>query len=136
MKSQRYKQAIKASRDEWSVQFDRCMRCNGDGAWLGLQTHEIERKGQAPNKWAHEVNYLRVCYPCHLEVGRWPHAKQLAFKWTHDPLFDSLEEMLTAWRAIKPRVESYVTVADVSAYLESLASTRCTRTVSGVFGVD
>ena len=90
-------------------------------AGFPLETHEMERKSQAPYyAWAKEENYFRACKKCHMdELAAMPHARQLAYKYIHDILHYDLE----SWLRIKDpelRAPNRVTEDEVMEYVYEL----------------
>lgn len=109
-----YAKVNQPDRRAWAMEMPfSCMVCGKERA---TDTHEIERKGQAPRNWAHRCNYLRVCFICHgTVIVNMPHAKQLAIKYVKDKQhFD-----LAAWNNIRkpPRL---ITLEEVLQYVEQL----------------
>lgn len=93
----------------------------GSHAGFPLETHEMERKSQAPNHaWAKEENYFRACKKCHMDdLAAMPHARQLAYKYIHDILHYDLE----SWLRIKDpelRAPNRVTEDEVMEYVYEL----------------
>ncbi len=114
-KRRAYLAAITPDRNAWGWEQPRCHNCGVRDPWPGLQTHEIERKAQAPLNWAHRCNYLRLCNECHF-IGfnsNTTHAEQLAVKQVADPEHYDLTEFLK----IKPRAALYVTQAEVDGWI-------------------
>ena len=83
-----------------------------------LHVHEIERRSQAPTRWAHRCNYLLLCPKCH----GWPfdsmmHARQLAYKLYWDPHTYDLQtwlrlrdpELEAPHRVVQSEVDHYLT---------------------------
>ena len=102
-------------RKEWAQSRKRCWVCGAKHhAGFPLETHEMERKSQAPHHaWAAKENYFCACKKCHMDdLAAMPHAKQLAYKYIHDILHYNLE----AWLRIKDpdlRAPSRVTEDEV-----------------------
>lgn len=103
-------------REAWRDEMpELCMRCGGRRL---LQTHEMERRSQAPKTWAHRCNYLLLCEDCHAgPFAAMPHPWQLAFKLVRDPKhFD-----LKAWLMLRDpdlRAPDRVTLEDIAEFLE------------------
>lgn len=74
-------------RRSWSMGYVACWVCGRTPQVFPLETHEIERKSQAPwHRWADTCNYFRTCHSCHSDqLAAMPHARQLAYKYIHDP---------------------------------------------------
>lgn len=104
-------------RSEWAMQFLLCMAC---GMRHGTETHEIVRRSQATNRWAHTANYLRLCQPCHAErfanVTVAPYAAQLALKRLCDPEHYDYEKFLE----IRGRAATCVTPEEVELAYRTL----------------
>lgn len=85
--AEQYRNAVESDRELWKLsQILVCMCCGVCPNWPPLAVHEIERRGQAPNRWGHPCNYLLVCQKCHSgPFATMPHAKQLAYKLIADP---------------------------------------------------
>lgn len=121
MNAQQYYRSIRKDREAWREEMPpRCMKClKKFDDWRWSEIHEIEKRSQAPNNWWARCSAILLCNPCHWEMddaAEWPHAKQLAIKWLRDPEnFD-----LDAWLAIKPRPDSYVTVEEIEAWMQTL----------------
>lgn len=82
MNAKAYERKVKKDRDAWSANFTECMAC---GSRHNLQTHEIVRRSQAPKRWGHRANYLRLCNLCHEgPFAAMPHVMQLAIKYARD----------------------------------------------------
>jgi hypothetical protein len=113
-----YKNEVKVERNEWKASMpEKCMWCETKLPYIKLEIHEIERRSQAPKRWGSVANYLLLCRECHQgEFDAMPHMRQLAVKLLVDPNNFCLEE----WINIKPRVPSYVTMADVIQELRGL----------------
>jgi hypothetical protein len=74
------------------------MFCKAAPSWPPLAVHEIERRSQAPTRWAAGCNYLLLCEPCHAgPFATMPHARQLAVKLVADPKHFDLQ----AWLRLK-----------------------------------
>lgn len=105
---------------EWakSVMSNRCMGCALRPLWL--ETHEIERRSQAPGRWAHACNYLLLCQNCHMGLfDCMGHAKQLS----HKLYWDRLHYDLVAWLKLRdPELEAplRVTQQEVESHLPLL----------------
>ncbi len=116
-----YYESIKDERAEWVArQLRRCMYCGIPESMAagGLQVHEIERRSQAPNNWAHESNYLLLCQVCHDgPFANYPHAWQLACKLIRDPECFDLDNWLRL-RDRELRAPERVTLADIVRHLE------------------
>ena len=116
-KSQAYYNSIKEDRCDWrDTRRQRCMACSRPFSGFHLpEVHEIERRGQAQNRWWHRCNALLLCMECHIDFGsaaEWPHARQLALKRRQDcEHFD-----LKAWLVIRGRPESYVTADELDEW--------------------
>ena len=83
-------------RRNWATEHPACWMC-GKESYRGfpLETHEIERKSQAPSRWASPVNYFRTCKKCHMDdLAAMPHARQLAYKQRHDKENYNLDKWL------------------------------------------
>jgi 5-methylcytosine-specific restriction endonuclease McrA len=88
-KTPRYPPHAEATaRKAWGEAFTVCMLC-GEPWFDGLQTHEIVRRSQAPYRWCHPTNFLRLCGSCHEDkfcnVTLAPYAVQAAVKKLRDP---------------------------------------------------
>ncbi len=109
-------------RQSWADNRRQCWVCGATHhAGFPLETHEMERKSQAPHHaWAKEENYFRACKKCHMDdLAAMPHAKQLAYKYIHDILHYNLE----SWLRIKDpelRAPSRVTEDEVMEYVYKL----------------
>lgn len=80
---------MKAGTEErrtWAIRHDRCWVCGAkDYRGFPLETHEMERRSQAPKRWMHKCNYFRACKICHMDdLAAMSHAKQLAYKYIYD----------------------------------------------------
>ena len=87
-------------RREWASLWSKCWVCGATHhAGFPLETHEMERKSQAPHHaWAAKENYFCACKKCHMDdLAAMPHAKQLAYKYIHDILHYDLN----AWLKVK-----------------------------------
>lgn len=106
-----YYNSIRAERRKWKEsQKEECAFCLKKLPLCKLECHEVERRSQAPNRWAHVENYLLLCHECHAgPFASMPHKRQLAVKLLSDPENFSLEGFL----AIKPRAPQYVTMREV-----------------------
>jgi len=73
-------------RKEWAIRHDRCWVCAAkEYQGFPLETHEIERRSQAPKRWMYKCNYFRACKKCHMdELATMSHARQLAYKHIYD----------------------------------------------------
>lgn len=92
----------------------RCMGCGRKKA--DMHIHEIERRGHAPDRWAHRCNYLLLCPLCHgWRFDAMPHAEQLAYKMFWDE--DNYD--LYAWLRLRdPELKAMhrVTFGEVAGY--------------------
>lgn len=116
MTGTQYAKVNQANRRAWASEMPApCMACR---TTLGTDIHEIERRGQAPLRWAHRCNYLLVCRLCHAgDLVNMPHAKQLAIKLLEDRENFDLE----AWNAIRNR---QVTLPEVMQWYQVLVKDR------------
>jgi hypothetical protein len=95
--AKKYYASIKQDRDEWSSQFTSCMWCGSDGGFIGLETHEVQRKSSSQGRWATRCNYLRLCQQCHAgPFANMPHVEQMKLKAMAD--FENYD--LQAWLRI------------------------------------
>lgn len=83
-------------RRNWSMEHHACWICRKKSyRGFPLETHEIERKSQAPSRWASLANYFRTCKKCHMDdLAAMPHARQLAYKQEHDKENYNLDQWL------------------------------------------
>jgi len=116
--SRTYYRSIRDDRDAWRDEMPQvCMCCGRKGH---LEIHEIERKSQAPTRWAKRCNYLLLLNSCHAgPFASMEHARQLAFKLIRDPEnFD-----LMGWLAIKDpglRAPERVTMDEIREQVEAI----------------
>jgi len=109
-------------RKEWANCWEKCWVCGATHhAGFPLETHEMERKSQAPHHaWATKENYFVACKKCHMDdLAAMPHANQLAYKYIHDILHYNLE----SWLRIKDpelRAPNRVTEDEVMEYVSKL----------------
>lgn len=86
-KSSKEVKALMGERKEWAANQAKCWIC-GVSSYAGfpLETHEMERKSQAPHHaWANLNNYFCACKKCHMDdLAAMPHARQLAYKYIKD----------------------------------------------------
>jgi hypothetical protein len=78
---------LMAARREWANERKFCWVCGASHhAGFPLETHEMERKSQAPyHAWANLNNYFCACKKCHMDdLAAMPHARQLAYKIIYD----------------------------------------------------
>lgn len=128
-----YESATRMERDSWKSKHPHCFACYFESNQLvpAVDCHEIERRSQAPYRWARPCNYFATCRRHHDRMGslpnfgaEWPHARQLAAKWAWlegmapaERPWRTLSALLRAWRAVKPRSDEYVTEDDVIRFL-------------------
>ncbi len=97
----------------------RCMGCGQLDCQRGLPLaqHEIERRSQAPLRWAADCNYLLLGERCHAgPFDTMPHARQLAHKLVCDPDHYDLE----AWLRLRDpelMAPNRVTQAEVAEWI-------------------
>lgn len=86
-KSNKEIKALMDERKEWASKQTKCWIC-GVSSYAGfpLETHEMERKSQAPHHaWANLNNYFCACKKCHMDdLAAMPHPRQLAYKYIKD----------------------------------------------------
>lgn len=109
-------------RDAWRTTVPQ--KCMGCGETKGLETHEIERRSQAPGRWGQMCNYLLLCGLCHHgpfdSLLQRPHAYQLAIK----SLKDGKRYRLARWLKVgdkKLAAPNRVTQAEVDAFYKELS---------------
>lgn len=117
--------ATQLTRDQWRLDHyhNGCWLCCCKTHWRGMHVHHIERRSHS-RRCDHPVNYAYLCADCHDETHRkpleWPHARQLALKWTRDPLMAetyTLQEFLSVWLTLGRRAAGYVTVGEVLEFV-------------------
>ena len=115
----KYYDTIKDARNEWrNSQPNHCMYCvRAPCGGFPLEVHEIERRSQAPGRWAHPCNYLLLCHFCHADhFDTMCHPKQLAVKLKRDPDHFDLEEWLRI-RDKDLRAPDRVTLKNIVKYM-------------------
>jgi len=106
----------------WALDFKTCWVCGNSGIGvMALQIHEMERRSQATHyQWADLCNYFMTCATCHMDdLAAMPHAKQLAYKYIHDPDNFNLER----WLRLKDpvlRAPHRVTEQEVMSHVDEL----------------
>jgi len=111
-----------ADRGNWSLDFTCCWVCGNEGKGImALQIHEMERRSQAPSHhWADPCNYFKTCDTCHMDLlAAMPHARQLAYKYIHDPDNFNLERWLRL-RDPELRAPNRVTEQEVMSHVDEL----------------
>jgi len=122
----RYDKHTSEWRDErrnWAVDFDRCWIC-GATEYQGfpLETHEMERRSQAPTRCMNVCNYFRTCKKCHMDdLAAMPHAKQLAYKQMKDPDNYNLMDWLRL-KDLDLRAPNRVTQEEVDEWIQTLST--------------
>ena len=122
----RYDKHTSEWRDErrnWAVDFDRCWIC-GATEYQGfpLETHEMERRSQAPTRCMHVCNYFRTCKKCHMDdLAAKPHAKQLAYKQIKAPGNYNLMDWLRL-KDLDLRAPNQVTQEEVDEWIQTLST--------------
>jgi hypothetical protein len=113
----------KQSRRDWAIEFDTCWICGSrDYAGWPLETHEIERRSQAPTRCMNVCNYFRTCKKCHMDdLAAMPHARQLAYKYMHDHESYDLQEWLKL-RDPDLRAPNRVTQDEVDEWIQKLSA--------------
>lgn len=101
-----------------------CMFCGGDGGWIGLQVHHIQRRsGAQKSPRIHAgFNLLLLCESCHAgPFATMPHAKQLRLKMEVDFEHYNLREWLRIadpeLRAPNRITQEEVDAVDLGSYL-------------------
>lgn len=93
-----YSRSVNSDREAWREETPPlCMFCGiHEGVSFGpLHIHEIERKGQARDRWGVRCNYLKLCNDCHEgPFASMPHARQLAVKLIKDYQHFDLDKWL------------------------------------------
>tara|TARA_R110002020_G_scaffold176670_7_gene369037 strand:+ start:262 stop:777 length:516 start_codon:yes stop_codon:yes gene_type:complete len=106
-------------RRNWASEHDVCWIC-GERDYRGfpLETHEMERRSQAPTRWMQRCNYFRTCKICHMDkLASMAHARQLSYKQARDPENYDLQ----AWLKIRDpdlHAPNRVTQEDVDVFNE------------------
>jgi hypothetical protein len=122
-KAAKYYESVKQSRIDWAQSKPAvCMACGAKQGWPPLQIHEITRRAQAPDNWAHWSNYLLLCEPCHSnDFAAMEAPKQLAYKFIADP--DDFH--LMHWLRLRDpllRAPNRVTMDEVLAWVEVITT--------------
>ena len=113
---------LMAARKDWAEERKFCWVCGAKHhAGFPLETHEMERKSQAPHhRWANLYNYFRTCKKCHMDdLAAMPHAKQLAYKIIYDTHNFEIEN----WLKLKDpelRAPDRVNVRDILPFFKEL----------------